>query len=55
MERQSRKKDQKQASDNCIGSFAPGVSNSSGEHLVNFCAISNLSSATEAFNLKLPP
>ena len=33
------KKIKEHASDNCIGSFVPGVRNNNGQHLVNFCAI----------------
>ena len=43
------KKIKHHASDNCIGSFASGVRNNSGQYLVNFCPIS-----TQPFNAKLP-
>ena len=41
------------ASDNCIGSFARGVRNNSGQHLVNFCAASNLFISNTAFQHKV--
>ena len=44
-----RKKIKQHVSDNCIGSFARGVRNNSGQHLVDFCTINNLFISNTAF------
>ena len=46
------KKFKQRASDNCIGSFARGVRNNSGQHFVDFCAINNLFISNTAFQHK---
>ena len=46
------KKIKQNASGNCIGSFARGVRNNSGQHLVNFGAFNNLFLSNTAFQHK---
>ena len=46
------KKIKQPTTDNCIGRFTCDVRNNSGQHLVNFCAVSNLFVSNTAFQHK---